>query len=68
MVALEVRAHPGAAALPQEVRGQPGSAAELQAELALYGRQVPEHRVDGLTLLERPAKELELPGLGCDAR
>ena len=27
VVALEVRAHPGATPLPQEVRGQPGSAA-----------------------------------------
>ena len=68
VVALEVRAHPGAAPLPQEVRGEPGPAAQLQAELPLHRRQVPEHRVDRLPLLERPAKELELPGLGYDAR
>ena len=35
VVALEVGAHPGAAPLPQEVRGEPGAAAQLQAQPSL---------------------------------
>ena len=63
VVPLEVAAHPGAAALPEKVRGEPGPAADLQAEPTLHPREVAEERVDGELLLERPTVQLQLPGL-----
>src|SRR4051812_7466895 len=58
VVALEVGADPGAAPLPEEVRGESGAAADLQAQLALRRWEPAHEGVHRLLLLERTAKKL----------
>ena len=64
----EVGAGPGTAALAQEVRREPGPAAELEAAAPLHPGQVFQHRLHRRLLLQRPTVQLQLPRLAHAAR
>ena len=64
VVLLEIAAGPGAAPLAQEVRGEPGTAPDLQALPSFDRRQVIEQRLHRLLLLEGATEQLDLPRLG----
>ncbi len=63
VVALEVAAHPGTAALPEEMGREPGGTPELEAEAPLDRGEVTQQCLHCFFLLERAAVELKLPGL-----